>query len=381
MPVVMCARPFCRRPGAKAAHALALVLALAGGAATAQACSVNRGGTTSKNNYYAAYDASLFQIRVPPGRASFPLPAYPVAGETLFVAEMPLPELGSGSAQGRAAPLYACNAGAVETFRGGTALVAGHPDVYASGVQGIGYRVYYYYIDASQNEVAPYSASNTYKSGALVFPFNGSASMGTGLKARIEFVATGEPILPGQLSPSNVYGQAAVSNVGNVAVPQLYRVQLATPVAVTPPTCDVQNPAALTVRLPAVPVHLLSASPGRDITSTSIEVACSSPSEASPTVTIIPTSTVAGYPATLANQESGASAADGVGVQVWVYDPAADAYRLPAFGVAEPGLGAPMEGVPSRRWRYLVGASYVQVAAPVRAGKVRASATLKFTYP
>src|SRR5690606_35152552 len=304
MPIVMYARPVCRRPGAKAAHALALALALAGGAATAQACSVNRGGTTSNGNHYMAYDASLFQIRVPPGRASFPLPAYPVAGETLFVAETPLPDLGSGSAQGRASPLYACKMGAVETFRGGTALVAGHRDVYASGVQGIGYRVYYYYIDASQNEVAPYSADNTFKSGALVFPFNGSASIGTGLKARIEFVATGEPILPGQLSPSNIYGQAAVSNVGSVAVPQLYRVQLATPVAITPPTCDVQNTAALTVRLPAVPVHLLSAPPGRSITSTSIEVACTSPSEASPTVTIIPNSTVAGYPATLANHES-----------------------------------------------------------------------------
>lgn len=358
---------------------LALALACAAGAAQA-ACGRNTGGAGPSGNQYDAYNGALFQIAVPAGRTTYALPAYPVAGEILFASEVMLPTLGEGRAQGQAAPLYDCAAGAVEEFRGGSALLSGHTNLYDSGVQGIGYRVYYYYVSDSENVAAPVTNTNTYKRGALVFPFNGSP-LGNNLKARIEFVATGGPISPGQLAPSKIYGQASVSNTNGVTVTQPYRVYLASAISVTPPTCDIQNPAALAVRMPSVPVHLLTRGEGRGITATSLDVACSSPSEVSPTITVTASNTVSGYPATLGNQETGTNAAKGVGVQVWLYDPAAGTYRNPTFGAVAHGMGAAVESLPSSRWQFRVGGSYLPVDATVTAGRVSASAILKFTYP
>jgi len=375
-----------RRRHAKARRAgmarviVSLAVLLGGGTGTALACSRNGGGTTPNHNYYQAYNGNLMQIAVPPGRSTFPLPAYPVAGEILFSAEVMLPNFGDGSGRGIASPLYDCKAGAIEEFRGGGARISGYDDLYASGVPGIGYRVYYYIRD-SEAIAAPVMYVNEHKSGALVFPFNGSSDMGSNLKTRIEFVATGEPISPGMLTPANIYGQATVSNTSGVTPNGLlYRVYLATPVQITPPTCDISNLPALTVRLPSVPAHFLMRGDGRDITSTALEVACTSPSELSPTITVTANYPVGGYAATLSNQETGAEAAQGVGVQMWLFDPADGAYRNPAFGAAQEGIGSPMEGLPSSRWRFVVGASYLPIAPTVVAGRVRASATLKFTY-
>jgi len=357
---------------------MGLALALMGGAHAA--CGLNPGGAGPSGTVYDAYNGALFQIAVPAGRTTFALPAYPTAGEILFASEALLPNLGTGRAQGQAAPLYDCAPGAIEEFRGGTALLPGHQNLYDSGVPGIGYRVYYYYISDSENVVAPVTYPNTYRRGALVFPFNG-AQLGNNLKARIEFVATGDKISPGQLLPANIYGRAYISNTNGANISQPYRVYLATAITVTPPTCDIQNPAALTVKMPSVPAHLLVRGEGRGITATTLDVACSSPSEVSPTITVTASHPASGYPATLSNQETGSGAAQGVGVQVWLYDPAAGTYRNPTFGAAEQGIGNPMDSAPSNRWQFRVGGSFLPINATVTAGKVSATATLKFTYP
>lgn len=368
-----------RAPGRRLWAGVSATLALTFGMGAAHACRTNGGGTTPNGNYYEAYNGQLFQIQVPAGRTTFALPAYPTAGEILFASEVMLPYLGSGSGQGRASPLYDCAAGGVEEFRGGSTLLSGHQNLYDSGVPGIGYRVYYYYINESENVPAPVTHTNTFKSGALVFPFNGSPHLGDDLKARIEFVATGDQIFPGELMPSRIYGQVSVSNVDRT-VPNPYRVSLATAVRVTPPTCDIQNPAALTVRMPSVPVHLLARGEGRGITETVLDVTCTSPSPLSPTITVTATDPVSGHPATLANQEAGPDAATGVGVQMWLYDPGSGTYRNPIFGAAEQGIGAPVDAPMSSRWQFRVGGSFLPLNATVKAGKVSAGATLKFTY-
>ncbi|MBV7483490.1 fimbrial protein [Bordetella sp. BOR01] len=360
-----------------------VALWLIGGTSSALACSRNTGGTSGNGNRYDAYDSNSMQIAVPAGRTTFALPAYPTPGEVLFVSETMLPNFGGGSGQGRASPLYDCRTGAVEEFRGGGTLVAGHQNLYSSGVAGIAYRVYYYYISDSEYVLAPVRYDNTFRSGALVFPFNGSPQLGGNLKARIEFVATGAPISPGTLLPANIYGQATVSNTsGTSASGPLYRVYLATPVQVTPPTCDISNPTALTIRLPGVPVHMLMRGEGRDITATTLDVACSSPSDSSPTITLTANQYIPGDGGNgiLTNQEAGMNAASGVGIQVWLHDPATGAYRAPTFGQAQNGIGAAIEALPSRRWQFKVGASYAPTGAAITAGRVRATATVKFTY-
>ena len=357
---------------------------LMAGTSTALAyCKVNMGGTTINGNRYFAYDGQRMQIAVPAGRTSFALPAFPLAGETLFSSEVDLPYLGDGPGQGMASPLYDCNPGVTEEFKGRGSLVAGHRNLYSSGVAGIGYRVYYYYNSDSDYVLAPARYDNQYRSGALVFPFNGAPQMGSNLKARIDFVATGDRILPGTLLPANVYGQATVSNViGESPSGLLYRVYLATPIQVTPPTCDISNPTALTITLPGAPVHMLMRGEGRDITATTLDVVCSSPSDASPTITLTANQYFPGDGGTgiLANQEAGMNAASGVGIQVWLHDFATGTYRVPTFGQAQNGIGAAMEALPSRRWQFKIGASYAPTGATITAGRVRATATVKFTY-
>uniref|UniRef100_UPI003340EB02 fimbrial protein n=1 Tax=Castellaniella defragrans TaxID=75697 RepID=UPI003340EB02 len=360
---------------------LALVLMCGTGAAHA-ACTLNIGGMGPSGVIYDRYNGALFQIKVPAGRSTFALPAYPQppAGEILFVSETLLPTLGTKREQGAAAPLILCSVGAIEEFKGATELLPGFNDLYASGVKGIGYRVYYYYRDSGEGVVAPYTGVNTYSRGVLVFPFNGS-DLGNDLKARIEFVATGEPIEPGELLPGRIYGVVSVSNTNGVSVSSPYKVELATAITVTPPTCEIQTPEALTVILPTVSVHLLMRGEGRGITAKDLSVACSSPSMASPIIRITPISPVGGSTNTLANEDTSSDGAKGVGVQMWLYDPAIGTFRNPVFNTDEPGAGAPQESLPSSLWLFRIGGSYLPIDAIVTAGKVSAGATLKFTYP
>src|SRR3546814_4342246 len=112
-------------------------------------------------------------------------------------------------------------------------------------------------------------------------------------------------------SDLNIYGQVTLAGPGRIPGVQLYKVSLETAVTVTPPTCGIENMAALTVTMPVMPAQVLMQGQGRAITSTTLDLSCSSPGQLSPTVTVTPQNPVSGFTATLGNQASGSMAATG----------------------------------------------------------------------
>lgn len=342
------------------------------------ACVLNQGGATNNGNTYMAYRASGYIVRVSANTTSRPLPFSAQRGDILFsTPAVGLPSL-SGSARGQAAPLYLCPPGTTEKFDGNGPLIDSTYNLYATGVPGIGYRVFYY-IEDGKEIAAPYVANNPYKTGALVFPLNGSGYSGY-LTTRIDFVATGEPIQPGTIQASRIFGQVTVPNAGTSIPWQLYKVFLNQDIIITVPTCNVINTAALNMTLPDVSASQLVVGKGGDVIETNLQVNCSTASMAAPSLKITANNLVSGQTATLRNQDTGTTGAKGVGVQLSVWDPASGSFRAPAIGSEEKNVGTAIGGLPTKQWSYRLGANYKQVDPTVRAGDVRASATLTFTY-
>ncbi len=155
------------------------------------------------------------------------------------------------------AALSSCPSGAIETFLGNGKRIT--DDIYETSVRGIGYRVYYYISDQSQ-QTAPITYQNPYPSGVLVYPMNtDSHPQGTNVRTRIELVATGEPIASGTIDASQVFGAGWSSSAPSPS-PNYYRVQMVGTVTVAHPTCSIMNPAALNVMLPEVSASHLAAS-------------------------------------------------------------------------------------------------------------------------
>ena len=337
-------------------------------------CSVNtNGGRGPSGTWYDAFTSN--QHWLPIGRSSW-APTEPKSrGEVLFAAQTSLYRL-DGGAQGQVSPLYNCPPGVMEQFQGNGSLLSGSTDIYKTNIQGIGYRVYYYYIDANDNQLAPVTYSNPYASGVLAFPFDSDRSRGA--MARIEFVATGEEIVPGTLSTVNVYGSTTVTGAGVTLPAGLYRIGVLGNVAITRPTCAVTNTAALNLTLPDATIAAVKGG-NAGFKSTTLQVRCTAKGSAAPTMSISGT-TISGYPATLSNVDASGTRATGVGVKLWVYDVTSGDFRVPTMGLAERNLGSAVGALPTTDWTYQVGASYQQVNTTLTAGPVRATATLTFTY-
>lgn len=341
-------------------------------------CRLNQGGTTNKGNRYMAYRSSGYVVALPAGMTSRPLPSAAQRGQVLFsTSAVALPSL-YGEGQGQAAPLYYCPPGTLERFDGNGSYVDSSYKLYATGVPGIGYRVYYY-INGGEEIAAPVTFSNNYQTGALVFPMNGSGQSGY-LTTRIDFVATGQTIQPGTIRASQIFGQVTVPNSG-LSIPwQLYKVYLNQDITITVPTCNVTNTAALNMTLPDVSATQLVGGKGGSITETNLQVSCSTSSRAAPSLKITANSLVSGQVATLRNQDTGTTGAKGVGVQLSLWDPAIGSFRAPAIGSEEKNAGTAIGALPTNLWSYRLGANYKQVESTVQAGAVKASATLTFTY-
>lgn len=370
--------------GRRALAALCMVLlGAAGGAREAAAgpldaraarCAVNNGGTAPSGTAYEGYRGYGFLI--PAGRSTLAVPSQPTQGQVLFSVEEPM-RMFSGGAQGRVSPLYGCPPGTIETFQSASALVPGTSDIYRTNFPGIGFRIYYY-IANDTAMTAPVSFVNTHTRGALVFPFD--SPMTPGARARIEVVATGEPIGTGTLNTGNtISAYTTVTGPGAIPAAGLYNVSMYGSVTLVLPTCGVINLGALNISLPDATLSALKSGNADAVTSTTLQVSCGSESHLAPALSISGT-TVSGYPATLVNQDTTASGAKGVGVRLWVYDPQADAFRQPTMGLKDGTLGLPVGTLPTRQWSYQVGASYLQVAPTPTAGAVRATAVLTFTY-
>lgn len=346
--------------------------------ARAVACRLNQGGTTNKGNKYMAYRSSGYVVGLSAGMTSRPLPAEAQRGQILFsTMDAALPSL-YGEAQGQAAPLYYCPPGTTERFDGNGAYIDSAYKLYATGVPGIGYRVYYY-INGSEQISAPITFSNNYQTGALVFPMNGSGQSGY-LTTRIDFVATGQPIQPGVIRANQIFGQVTVPNSG-LSIPwQLYKVYMNQDITITVPTCNVTNTAALNMTLPDVSTTQLVGGKGGAVSETTLQVSCSTSSRAAPSLKITANSLVSGQVATLRNQDTGATGAKGVGVQLSLWDPAIGSFRAPAIGSEEKNAGTAIGALPTNLWSYRLGANYKQVDTTVQAGAVKATATLTFTY-
>ncbi|MNX26555.1 hypothetical protein D3C86_566240 [compost metagenome] len=344
--------------------------------ARASRCSVNTSGGRGPSG--VIYDPfSYYQFSLPSGRSSFAAPAQATQGQVLFAVERYLPAYAAG-AQGRVAPLYNCPPGAMEYFNGNGTLVPGTSDIFRTNIAGIGYRVFYY-LNNQSGATAPVYYINNYANGVLVFPFD-SPNFGANTRTRIEVVATGEPIGTGTLNSSLIFAQTSVSGTGGTVPPAgLYRVGLVGDVQITRPTCNVSNPSALNLTLPDATLSALKSGSAGEVTATNLLVTCAATSTAAPSVSISGT-TVSGYPATLANQDTTAAGAKGVGVRLWIHDPQTGDFRQPTMGLAEKSLGSAVGAVPTTTWSYRVGASYLQVAPTPTAGAVRATATLTFTY-
>lgn len=344
--------------------------------ARATRCSVNTsGGPGPSGVNYEPF--SYYQFSLPSGRSSFAAPAQATQGQVLFAVERYLPAY-SGGAQGRVAPLYNCPPGAMEYFNGNGALVPGTTDIFRTNIAGIGYRVFYY-LNSQSSVTAPVYYVNGYANGVLAFPFD-NPSFGANTRTRIEVVATGEPIGTGTLISALIFGQTSVSGTGGTVAPGgMYRVGLAGDVQITRPTCNVSNPTALNLTLPDATLSALKSGSAADVTATNLLVTCAATSTAAPSVSISGT-TVSGFPATLANQDTTTAGAKGVGVKLWIYDPQAGDFVEPTMGLAQKSLGAAVGALPTTTWAYRVGASYLQVAPTPTAGAVRATATLTFSY-
>lgn len=338
-------------------------------------CSVNSaGGRGPSGTRYEKFAGNQYLMAT--GRSSWSLTAPKSRGEVLFVAQQPLLRM-NGAEQGQSVPIYNCPPGVIEQFQGNGSLLSGSSDIYTTNIQGIGYRVYYYFIDDGNKQSAPVSYVNTFASGALSFPFDSDYS--SGAMARIEFVATGDEILPGTLNVANVFGSTTVTGAG-VALPTgLYRIGLYGNVSITRPTCAVTNSAALNLTLPDATVSAVKSGNAGAVKSTTLQVHCSATGTSAPTMSIAGT-TVNGYGATLSNDDTTATGAKGVGVKLWVFEPSLGVFRPPNMGLAERNLGAAVGSLPTADWAYQIGATYQQVQTSVTAGAMRAKATLTFTY-
>lgn len=363
---------------------LALGACLAAGAKPAYAgpldtravsCTVNGGGTTNKGNKYLAYSAQSNNYTVTPARTSQPMPAAGSTGSVLFsTTERTLAQL-EGQSQGLAAPLYNCPSGTMEYFRGNGSYDSASRS-YPTGVQGIGYRVYYY-LGNGEELAAPQQFQNTYAAGALVFPMS-SSDRGT-YRTRIDFVATGAQIKPGTIVASSVYGISSVSAAVS-GLPSLYRVGLSSNIVVNAPTCLIKNTASQTLTLGDVTVTDMNSGAGENrIYATDLDVDCGVSSQSSPTVRLTASYPVGGsYPGTLQNQASGG--ATGLGVRLWLYNPGIANYEMAAFNTTLTGRGTLVSSNPTSLWRYKVGASYLRTGGTVKPGPVTSTATITFTY-
>lgn len=344
----------------------------------AVSCTVNGGGTTNKGNRYSAYVAGNNNYTVPPMRASQPMPSPASVGTVLFSTNEITLRTFEGESQGTVAPLYNCPSGTMEYFRGvGTYDSASRS--YSTGLQGIGYRVYYY-MGNGEELAAPQQFPNTFATGALVFPFS-SSERGV-YRTRIDFVATGAQIKPGVISAGNVYGYSSVD--ANVNVPSLYRVALGGNITVTAPTCEVKNPANLTVKLnDATLTSMNSGAAENAIYGTELQVGCGMSSQTAPTIKLTGNNPASGYPGTLLNQvSSAAGGATGVGVRLWLWNPnsGGGAYELPTFNSTYTNRGTLLSSSPTSLWSYRVGASYLRTGGTVSAGAITSTATVTFTY-
>ncbi|MCS3509261.1 fimbrial protein [Achromobacter sp. JUb104] len=341
----------------------------------AVACTVNSGGTTSKGNKYLAYLSVSNNYMLSPIRTEQPLPTSAIRGDVLFSTSERTYQTLEGESQGLAAPLYNCPPGTMESFTGSGAYDSASRS-YATGLQGIGYRVYYY-IGGGEELAAPQQFSNPYALGALVFPFSSSAR--GNYRTRIDFVATGEVIKPGTIYANRVYGAASVSAAIS-GMPSLFRVGLERNIHVSTPTCTVKNPGNLVLSLGDVSVVDLNAGLGeKKIFETELQVACSAASQVSPTVRLS-SGYMAGatYPGALLNQEP--NGAKGVGIRLWLYDPAIGQHRAATFNNTDANRGTAIGAKPTSTWSFKFGASYLRVGGMVNAGTFKSTATVTFTY-
>lgn len=364
------------------AATFALVACLGGITGTAYAgpldtravsCAVNSGGTTSKGNQYYAYSSTANVYSLSPTRTVQPMPAPGTTGSVLFsTVERVLPQY-EGASQGYAAPLYNCPPGTQEYFRGNGSYDS-YSRSYATGLQGIGYRVYYY-IGNGEELAAPQTFDNTYATGALVFPMSSSAR-GT-YRTRIDFVATGATIKPGVIVGSNIFGQASVS--AGSAPAGLYRVGMSGNITVTAPTCQIKNPQSQTIALGNVTATAMNSGAGENALYTSeLQVDCGMSSQASPTVKLTTNYAANGSPDTVSNQAQ--NGAQGVGVRLWLWNPGLNNYERAAFNSTLPNRGTLISSTPNSTWSYKLGASYLRTGGTVTAGSVLSTATITFTY-
>ncbi len=318
-------------------------------------------------------------IFVPFGSVTISIPSRPTPGEVLLAKEVPLPTLFEGAA-GRGAPLKLCPPGTVETFLGDGRPLAGTGDIYETSVRGIGYRVYYYLSNESR-QTAPVMYQNPYSAGVLIYPMNtDNHPQGTNVRTRIEFVATGsrspaEPSAPGCMAKE---GSSAPSPP---PIPALYRVQMSGTVTVAHPTCSITNPAALNVTLPEVSTSQLAASGTGGTTTTTLGVACSANRDDAPLITLRANSLASQVPGTLNNELTDSTAAKGGGRTGTVRDAFRKLGALPARN-RHRGAGHPASALPTNQWQFRLGARFARLgsAAELRPGKVRATATVTFTY-
>lgn len=337
-------------------------------------CWVNRGGMAPSGTVYDGYSGSQYLLF--PSKTNIPVPSQPTRGDLLFAMDYTLPAL-SGGAQGQKAPLYNCPPGVIETFASTQPRITG-TDIYKTNFAGVGFRIFYYVLDDGNYQTAPAQFINPYESGVLLFPF--SSPDYPGAKARIEVVATGEPISAGTLNTNDISAVTTITGPIYGALPTgLYSLSMTGMVRFTMPTCNVTNSSALNLALPDATLSALKSGTAGDVTSTTLQVVCTGGSSLAPAMSITGT-TVAEYAATLSNQDTSVAGAKGVGLKLWVRDITTGEFRQPTMGVAERNLGSPVGALPTDTWSYQVGASYQQVTAAPTAGAVRANATLTFTY-
>jgi len=339
----------------------------------AVSCTVNNGGTTNKGNQYYAYSSTANVYTLSPTRTTQPMPAPGTTGSVLFsTVERVLPQY-EGASQGYVAPLYNCPPGTQEYFRGNGSYDSNSRS-YATGLQGIGYRVYYY-IGNGEELAAPQTFENTYATGALVFPMS-SSSRGT-YRTRIDFVATGATIKPGIIYGSNIFGQASVST--GTAPAGLYRVGMSGNITVSAPTCKINNPQSQTIALGNVTVSAMNSGAGENAMYVSeMQVDCGMSSQASPTVKLTTNYAASGSSDTVTNQAQ--NGAQGVGVRLWLWNPGMNTYERAAFNSTLPNRGTLISSTPNSTWSYKVGASYLRTGGTVTAGSVLSTATITFTY-
>ncbi|CAJ49381.1 putative adhesin [Bordetella avium 197N] len=345
-------------------------------------CSINNGGTTPRGNRYDAYNSAAQQHKVTSERTTFaPVRDY-ARGELLFSAIKTLPFY-TGSAQGQAAAVYGCKLGVVEMFSefGGHPAVSGLDHTYETGVPGIGYRVYYYYSETGSSPLGQQTIPNPFASGVLVAPFSRSDT-GEVLYARIDFIATGEPIKAGNILAATIGGRSTLIG-GGVTPAALYSVQLASNVIVTAPTCQIRGGGVATMTLPDVPLTDLQSNGVGPTSELQLTVDCAASSSSAPGITISTANTVAGVPGTLANLDTGTGAAQGVGVELFYIEPSNRTYITPIFGQRDDSMGSSASGDSfTKSWNFGFAARLKRLSesSTLKAGTVNAIATLTFTY-